>query len=101
MLGLTCSWEMNQSPAVATTSHLDGGADNRPTLSNKSSKNNLELDESESVSTHQRTSSKLVGNPLLYTITCFASLGVFLVSLSSVLHMDFAKFCLVRLCKLF
>lgn len=29
---------------------------------------------------HRRSSSKLVGAPLLYTITCFASLGVFLVS---------------------
>ncbi|TIC01838.1 hypothetical protein E3Q18_00459 [Wallemia mellicola] len=27
---------------------------------------------------HRRSSSKLVGAPLLYTITCFASLGVFL-----------------------
>ncbi|TIB05872.1 hypothetical protein E3P96_00838 [Wallemia ichthyophaga] len=36
------------------------------------------LDDSE-INQHQRSSSKLVGSPLLYAITCFASLGVFLV----------------------
>ncbi|TIA75092.1 hypothetical protein E3P91_00667 [Wallemia ichthyophaga] len=35
------------------------------------------LDDSE-INQHQRSSSKLVGSPLLYAITCFASLGVFL-----------------------